>query len=154
MPVGLCDPRLELLGPFGILFFVGLAMFFGGAGTMFVILGRYGGLDRSRTLSVVFDDDSTMKKPGARGDRIKFRIGVFVAAFGMMTLFTGLSVGDARELRVCDRRCMLKGLGRGAFAPSGVDKDAKGKPLRGCFCVSAAGSTELRPEALPGLPSR
>ncbi len=144
---------MALLGPFGILFFVGLAMFFGGAVVVFSMLGRYGGLERTKTLDVVFAEESAMRRPEARADRVKFRAGVFVAGFGLMTLFTALTVGEASELRVCNRRCLQKGLGRGVFAPSAVDKDAHGRPLRGCWCVSPRGSSELRPEPLPGLPA-
>lgn len=141
---------MELLGPFGILFWVGLAVWVAASAALFVVLGKHGGLDRSRTLSVVFDDDSPMKAPGARRDRWVFRVSLFVGGFGLMTLFTGLSVGDARDLRVCTQRCQQKGYFVGRFAPSEVDKTPSGKPVRGCFCVGPAGSQELRAEPPPG----
>ncbi|MCC6647824.1 MAG: hypothetical protein IT374_19935 [Polyangiaceae bacterium] len=143
---------MELLGPFGLLFWVGLAVWVLAGAAIFVLLGRYGGLDRSRTLSVVFDDDSPMKAPGARRDRVMFRVAVFAGGFGLMTLFTGLSVGDARDLRVCTQRCQLRGYPKGKFAPSAVDKGPDGKPARGCFCVGPMGTEELRPEPPPSAP--
>lgn len=142
---------MELLGPFGVLFWVGLAVWGAAGAALFVILGKYGGLDRSKTLSVVFDEDSPMKAPGARRDRLIFRASLFIGGFGLMTLFTGLSVGDARDLRVCTQRCQQKGFAVGRFAPSEVDKTPSGKPVRGCFCVGPAGSQELRPELPPAL---
>ncbi len=141
---------MELLGPFGVLFWVGLVVWLGAGAALFVVIGKYGGLDRTKTLSVVFDEDSPMKAPGARRDRWIFRVSVFVGGFGLMTLFTGLSVGDARDLRVCTQRCQQAGYLRGKFAPSEVDKLPSGKPMRGCFCVGPDGTRELPHQELPG----
>lgn len=144
---------LELLGPFGILFFAGLALWALGFLIVWRMLAKHGGLDRQKTLHVVFDDDSPMKAPEAKGDRMTFRIGVFMGAIGLMTLFTGISVGDARELRVCVQKCQLAGYVGGKFAPSAIDKDPSGKPRRGCFCTTPTGSIELQRDQLPSVPS-
>ena len=75
---------MTLLGPFGLLFAAGAAMYAAGFWLVYKMLGRHGGLDRSRTLSVVFGEDSPMKRPEARGDRMRFRAGVFLMAFGVI----------------------------------------------------------------------
>ena len=135
---------MPLLGFFGILFWAGIAMWIAGFIVVYRLLAKHGGLDRGRTLDVVFGEDSPMKRPEAGHDRMFFRIGVFVMGFGLMTLFSGISVGEERELRVCVMACRHRGFMTGRFAPSEVDRDASGKPLRGCFCVSPTGSAELR----------
>jgi len=133
---------MPLLGPFGLLFFVGLALFFAGNAVVWSLLGRYGGLDRSRTLFVVFDPDSPMKAPSARTDRRRFRFGVYTVGFGLLTFYTALSVGDARELRVCVDQCHRAGYAGGRFGPSTKPGSPTPAP-RACFCVTPAGSVEL-----------
>jgi hypothetical protein len=141
---------MPLLGAFGWFFFAGLAMFALGHLLFWTTLARHDGLDRSRTMHVVFDDDSPMKRPENRRDRLLFRAGVFLIAMGLMTFFTALSVGDERELRLCTQKCHERGQ-NGRFAPSGTVRDAAGQPVRACWCVSATGSTELPQETLPPL---
>ncbi len=141
---------MPLLGAFGWFFFVGFGMFVLGHLLFWSAIARHNGLDRSRTLHVIFDEDSPMKRPEHRRDRLVFRAGVFLIAMGMMTLFTALSVGDERELRLCSQKCHERGE-NGRFAPSAVVKDGAGHPVRACWCVSATGSTELPQESIPPL---
>jgi hypothetical protein len=142
---------MPLLGAFGWFFFVGAAMFVLGHLLFWTTLARHDGLDRSRTLHIVFDDDSPMKRPENWRDRLIFRASVFLIAMGMMTFFTALSVGDERERRLCTQKCHERGQNGGRFAPSATVKDASGQPVRACWCVSPAGSTELPQETLPPL---
>lgn len=132
---------------FGALFWAGFALIAIGGTLVGMILSRHGGLERARTLSVVFSDDSPMR--AVPGDRTKFRVGVFVIGFGMINVFSALSVGEGREQRVCGDLCRLSGHGSGRFAPSEIDKDAAGAPLRACWCATPTGSIELRPARPP-----
>jgi len=149
---------MDLLGFGGGLFFGGIALFWAGLGLVWTRLARYDGLDKTKTLHVVFDADSPMKRPENRRDRMLFRAGVFVAGFGAMTIFTGITTGDQRELGVCVQACRREGFYGGHFAPSGIEKrPGTDLPLRGCWCVGAAGSAELpqarlRPPSTPALP--
>ena len=132
---------------FGALFWAGFALIAIGGALVGTVLSRHGGLDRTRTLSVVFSDTSPMRT--VPGDRLRFRVGVFLIGFGMINLFSALSVGEGRELRVCGDLCRLSGHGAGHFAPSDSEKDGVGQPLRACWCATPTGSIELRP---PGHP--
>lgn len=148
---------MELLGVGGILFWAGLVMFAAGQACVWTRVAKYGGLDKMKTLSVVFDEESPMKRPENRGDRMIFRAGVFLVAFGLMTTFSGVTAGDQRALVVCANACRREGFQGGRFAPSGSEKDPSGRPLRACWCVGAAGSSELPqgkmlPPSMPMLP--
>lgn len=134
---------MELLGLGGLLFWAGVLMFWAGLGLVWTRVKRHGGLDRTRTLHVVFDDDSPMKRPEHRRDRWLFRLGAFLAVFGMMTIYTSTSVGDERDRRVCVETCRRLGHATGRFAPSGLQRRPDGTPERGCYCVGPAGSVEL-----------
>lgn len=146
---------MDLWGPLGLLFLIGIAQYGAGFALAWVMLGRHGGLDRSKTLFVAFDEESPMKRPEHAGDRRVFRVGIFLMAFGCFTIFSGLSGGDRRELAVCAKACVREGFKAGAFAPSQSEKDAAGKPIRACWCLGPAGSVEL-PQSqvllVPGLP--
>lgn len=144
---------MELLGIGGILFWTGLLMCTGGFSLVWMTLARHHGLERSRTLQVIFDEDSPMKRPEHRRDRMLFRVGVFVAGFGVMNVFTALSLGEDRERAVCNRTCQRQGYLGGRFAPSTSEKDPKThRPQRACWCVGPAGSLELPPAGLPFVP--
>lgn len=144
---------MELLGVGGILFWLGLLMFFGGFRLVWVSLKRHGGLEREQTLHVAFDDDSPMRRPEHRRDRLLFRGGVFVAAFGVVNVFTAVTVGDPRERMVCGRLCQERGYWGGRFAPSTTEKiQGTDLPQRACWCVGPAGSVELPSRGAP-LPS-
>jgi hypothetical protein len=141
---------------FGGLFWAGFAMIVVGGWLVGSVLSRHGGLERTKTLEVIFSDESSMRT--TPGDRMKFRIGAFVVCFGMMTVFSALSVGDERERRVCNDLCHYAGHASGHFAPSTVEVDAVSKlPLRACWCTTPTGSIELRPQRPPtpsAAPSR
>ena len=142
---------MQLLGPLGILFWVGLAIFAVGHGLFWPVLAKHGGLAREKMLSVIFDEDSPMRKPEARADRLRFRIAVFLIGIGLMTFYTSLSVGPDRELRVCQQRCLTAGHFGGFFAPSELAKQ-RGRDERGCFCKTQdGGTTELAQPEIPGL---
>jgi hypothetical protein len=144
---------MELLGIGGILFWLGLLMFSGGFALVWVALARHDGLDRSRTLHVIFDEDSPMRRPEHRRDRAIFRVGIFVAGFGAVNVFTAVSMGDARERAVCNRTCQREGYLGGRFAPSTSEKvQGTNQPQRACWCVGPAGSVELPAARLPPLP--
>jgi hypothetical protein len=133
--------RMPLLGPFGILFFGGIALCVIGGGLAYRMMKRHGGFDRA-ALAAVFADDSPMRRNPA--DRRAFRLGVFLFFFGVMTVFSGVSVGDARELRVCVDECHRQGYSTGKFGPSERDRNkASGETVRGCWCVGPAGSVEV-----------
>jgi hypothetical protein len=145
---------MDLLGVGGVLFWLGIVMFLGGVRLAWKMLERHGGLDRSRTLQVAFDDDSPMKKPGAGRDRPLFLGGVFLAGFGLINLFTGVTTGTEREQAVCGRSCRQKGYWGGRFAPSATEKVPEtGQPQRACWCVGPAGSVELPQQSAPAVSS-
>ncbi len=139
---------MPMLGPLGILFFAGLALVGAGNWLAFRALARHDGLRRERMLFVVFDPESPMKQPGARADRRRFRVGVYLIAIGIVTFYTALTTGDDRELRVCVDRCHRAGYIGGRFGESEA-RAPSGRPLRGCFCVGPAGSVELKQAPLP-----
>ena len=150
---------MELTGPAGILFWVGLLMFGIGNALAWTMISKYGGLDRTKTLFVVFDDESPMKAPSAKADRWRFRVGVYLIGFGLVTFYTGMSTGELRELQVCRRECQKAGYWGGAFAPSQQASSASSVPTpalgpygpspnRACWCASPQGSVELPPESL------
>ena len=142
---------MSLLGPLGILFWVGLAIFAVGHALFWPVLAKHGGLARETMLSVIFDEGSSMRRPEHRGDRVRFRVAVFLIGIGLMTFYTSLSVGDDRELRVCRQRCLSDGYFAGHFAASDRAKSL-GRTERGCFCKTAAGAVvELEQRAVPGL---
>lgn len=142
---------MSLLGPLGILFWLGLAIFGAGHALFWPVLAKHGGLERTKMLSVIFDEDSPMRRPEHRSDRIRFRVAVFLIGIGLMTFYTSLSVGEGRELRVCQQKCLAEGHFGGYFAPSELAK-AKGRRERGCYCKTAEGGTvELRQPTIPGL---
>lgn len=148
---------MDLLGVGGILFWLGLLMFFGGFRLVWTRLERHGGLDRTQTLHVVFDEDSPMKRPEHARDRNIFRAGIFLAGFGLMNVFTAVTVGEQHELAVCGQNCRRQGHWGGRFAPSTRDRiPGTDTPQRACWCVGPAGSVELPPMGLPsgvGAPS-
>lgn len=148
---------MDLLGPFGGLFWLGLLMIGGGFTLAYRTVARHGGLDRTKTLHVIFDDDSPMKRPEAGSDHRRFLAGVFIAAFGLVNLFTGVTTGDMRERAVCAQACRREGFPAGGFGPSAVERRPDGVPERACWCVGPAGSrelpqTQLRPPSAPALP--
>ncbi len=143
---------MALLGPLGILFWVGLALFAAGHMLFWPVLAKYGGLERTKTLFVVFDNDSPMNAPDAKPDRWRFRIGVYLIGFGLVTFYSGLSTGEAQELRVCRNACIRQSLWGGYFAPSLTEKTPAGKPLRACWCIGPVGSVELQQDSLPFPP--
>jgi hypothetical protein len=143
---------MPLLGPLGILFFVGLALCGVGNLLAFRAIARHDGLRRERMLFVIFDPESPMQRPEARADRRKFRLGVFLIGFGLVTFYTALSTGDERELRVCVDRCHRAGYVGGRFGESG-EPSPSGRRLRACYCVGPAGSVELKQDRLPLSPS-
>lgn len=146
---------MALLGAFGIVFWSGLALV--GVGNLLALraLDRHGGLTRKKLLWVVFDEASPMKQPAAAGDRTKFRVGVFLIGFGLVNLYTSISVGPEREARICDNRCRLAGHLKGEFGEKPA-ASAGEPPIRTCFCVTPTGSVELeQPDlALPSAPPR
>lgn len=150
---------MDLLGFGGGLFLLGIAMFWAGLGLVWWQLGRHGGLDKTRTLHVMFDDSSPMRRPENRRDRTLFRAGVFLAGLGMVTIYTGVSTGDQRELAVCNQACRRDGYWGGRFAPSATERQGNSnRPQRACWCVGPAGSVEipqanLRPPSSPVLPA-
>lgn len=139
---------MPLLGPLGILFFFGLALVGLGNWLFFTALARHDGLRRERVLFVVFDPDSPMKRPEAKADRIRLRVGAYLIGFGLVTFYTAMSTGDQRELMVCSDRCHRAGYLGGRFGLSET-MGPSGRPLRACFCVGPAGSVELKQEPLP-----
>ena len=148
---------MDLLGIGGGFFWAGLAMCGGGFALAWSRLARHGGLDRSRTLHVIFDDSSPLKRPESRSDHRLFLVGVFGAALGTVTVFTGITTGDARELGVCAQACRQAGFAVGRFGPSTVERTPQGNPQRACWCVGPAGSQELPQQRLtppsgPALP--
>ena len=147
---------MPLTGPFGILFWVAVVQLAIGNWLVFTMLSKHGGLDRTKTLFVVFDPDSPMKADAAKSDRWRFRIGVYMVGFGLMTFYTALSTGDQRELQICQTACRREGYGGGQFAPS--QKQAPGaQPQRACWCIGPAGSIELEqtpPSPLMSAPNR
>lgn len=148
---------MDLLGIGGGLFWGGIAMVGGGIALAWSRLKRHGGLERTRTLHVIFDDDSPMKQPPHQGDGRLFLAGVFGAGFGLVTVFTGVTTDDIRELGVCVQACRREGYPAGQFAPSAVASAPGGGAERACWCVSPAGSHELsqqglRPPSTPALP--
>ena len=148
---------MDLLGIGGGLFWAGALMVGGGLALAWSRLGRHGGLERSRTLHVIFDDDSPLKQPGNRADYRAFLGGVFGAGFGAVTLFSGVTSGDMRERGVCVQACRREGFESGVFAPSAVERTPQGGAQRACWCVGPAGSQELpqqrlQPPSMPALP--
>jgi hypothetical protein len=143
---------MPLLGPLGIFFFAGLALVAAGNWLAFRALARHDGLRRERVLFVVLDPESPLKRPEARRDRFRFRLGVYLVGFGLVTFYTALSTGDERERQVCSDRCHRAGYLGGRFGPSATEFDGAGRPRRACFCVGPAGSVELKQTPLP-LPS-
>jgi hypothetical protein len=143
---------MPLLGPLGILFFAGLAFVALGNYFAFTALARHDGLRRDRLLFVVLDPESPMKQPAARRDRQKFRVGVYLIGFGLVTFYTALSTGDERERAVCSDRCHRAGYLGGRFGPSATNVGPSGGPARACYCVTPTGSVELKQAPLP-LPS-
>jgi hypothetical protein len=142
---------MPLLGPLGILFWAGLAIFGAGHALFWPVLAKYGGIERTKMLSVIFDEDSPMRRPENRPDRMRFRVSVFLIGIGLMTFYTSLSVGEGRELRVCQRKCLAEGHFGGYFAPSEHAK-AMGRVERGCYCKTNEGGTvELLQPKIPGL---
>lgn len=141
---------MELLGIGGILFWLGLLMFFAGSWLIWGRLARHGGLDRTQTLHIIFDEDSPMKHPANRLDRWIFRLGVFIACMGLMNLITAVTVGEEHEQGVCGQACRREGFWRGRFAPSSHDRIPEtGAPQRACWCVGPTGSVEMAPRTLP-----
>lgn len=143
---------MPLEGPFGLFALSGLAFLVLGVGLVWSSLGKHGGLSRSEMLRVVFDDDSPMKRPEARGDRIKLRAGAFIVGFGLMNLLAAMTMGEQHELSVCVKMCRQEGHWGGKFGPSQREFDEKGNPLRGCFCTTPTGSIELMPQRIAPLP--
>jgi hypothetical protein len=142
---------MPLLGPLGILFWAGLAIFGAGHALFWPVLAKHGGLERTKMLSIIFDEDSPMRRPEHRADRVRFRVSVFLIGIGLMTFYTSLSVGEGRELRVCQQKCLAEGHFGGYFAPSENAK-AKGKVQRGCYCkTNEGGAVELLQPTIPGL---
>ncbi len=145
---------MDLLGVGGILFWLGIAMSAVGVRLAWAMVARHGGLDRTQTLHVIFDDESPMKRPEHRGDRVRFRAGVILAALGLVNLFTGVTTGAEREQAVCGRTCRRQGHWGGRFAPSAKERiPGTDLPQRACWCVGPAGSIELPPLGLPPSPS-
>lgn len=143
---------MALLGPLGILFWAGLAIFAVGHALFWPVLSKHGGLTRETMLDVIFDEDSPMRRPEAKADRWRFRIAVFLIGIGLMTFYTSLSVGENRELKVCQKACLNAGHYAGYFAPSEIAR-AEGRVERGCFCKTMAGGTaEIPPTKLPDIP--
>ena len=143
---------MPLLGFFGLLFNSGVLMWIVGIVLVWRMLGRHGGTSRPEMLRVVFSEESPMKRPENKRDRLIFRVGVFLMAMGIMNVFGALSVGEGRELRVCGDLCKMKGFAGGRFAPSGKLHDDRGDPLRACWCVGPQGSAELTQPTAPGVP--
>src|SRR4051812_5722717 len=99
---------MPLTGPLGILFWVAVVQLAIGNWMVFTRLARHGGLERTKTLSVVFDEDSPLKT--SPGDYRIFTLGVFMIGFGLVTFYTALSTGDQRELYLCQTACRKEGL--------------------------------------------
>jgi hypothetical protein len=142
---------MPLLGPLGILFWVGLAIFAVGHLLFWPVLAKHGGLTRETMLDVIFDEASPMRRPEHRADRLRFRASIFVIGIGLLTFYTALSVGTDRELKVCQQRCLAEGHFAGYFAPSELAR-AQGREARGCYCKTATGGTiEIAQPSLPGM---
>jgi hypothetical protein len=142
---------MPLEGPLGVLFLSGLALLGAGFALIWTSLGKHGGLSKARTVAVLFDEDSPMRQPSARGDRRRLRAGVFLMGFGVMNVFAAFTVGEPRERGLCVRACHKEGYRGGSFAPSTKEFGPDGKPMRGCFCAGPAGSIEITPPRMPAI---
>lgn len=115
---------------------------FGGLGFLlvWVILARYGGLNKANTFQVVFGQDSPLRQPEGAGDWRKFKMALALMGMGAVFCFAGVSNYDRTRLLECRTSCQTQGF------ETGILKPQKGGPV--CDCQGKKSS----PMALPSQP--
>jgi hypothetical protein len=123
-----------------VVFIVGLVLAASGFCTVFAVLGRHGGLAKSRTFEVI----SKLPRPSSR----VFALGVAATVLGGMLTCGGVAAGDAVERRACESDCRAAGHEGGRFGPAPTPSTAPSRaarPIAMCWCSGPAGSVVLRP---------
>lgn len=85
--------------------------------TMWVVLARYDGLNKSKQLQVIFGQDSPLHQPEAASDWLKFKLALFLMGGAMICGFAGISSYDHTRLLACQTTCQQQGFITGVMKP-------------------------------------